>query len=72
MFRVPLIPNITDTDENLKAISEIVENYPVELLSYNNLAGAKYEWVGKKYLLDDKKENENKDYCRFFKNAVIK
>lgn len=72
VFRVPLIPGITDTDDNLKKIAEITGEHKVELLSYNNLAGAKYESVGMKYLLDDKKENENKDYCRFFKNAVIK
>lgn len=72
VFRVPLIPDITDTDENLIAISEIVGSHKVELLSYNQMAGAKYESVGMKYLLDDKKANEKKDYMKFFENAVIK
>lgn len=52
IFRVPLIPNITDTKENLDAISKITEGFKVEYLPYNNLAGAKYEMLGMKYGLD--------------------
>lgn len=70
-FRVPLIPNITDTDENLKNISEIVGDFPVELLKYNILAGAKYDMLGMKYTLPEE-PNEKKDYTAFFKNAKMK
>lgn len=54
LFRVPLIPNITDTEENLSAISALVGDSPVELLPYNTFAGAKYESVGRVYTLDSK------------------
>ena len=70
VFRVPLIPDITDTEENLKAISEIAGDCPVELLSYNPLAGAKYEMLGEKYTLDGR-ENRNEDFTKYFKNAKM-
>ena len=51
LFRVPMIPGITDTEENLEAIAKVTEGYPVEYLKYNDLAGAKYEMLGMKYRL---------------------
>ncbi len=51
-FRVPLIPNITDTEENLSAIRKIAGDIPLVTLPYNNLAGAKYPMLGKKYALE--------------------
>ena len=48
-IRVPLIPGITDTEENLDAISAFVGDSPVELLPYNTMAGAKYPSVGREY-----------------------
>lgn len=51
LFRVPMIPGITDTEENLEAIVKLTEGYPVEYLKYNDLAGAKYEMLGMKYRL---------------------
>ncbi len=52
LFRVPMIPGITDTEANLAAIKKLTEGYPVEYLQYNTLAGAKYEMLGMKYKLD--------------------
>ena len=49
VFRVPMIPGITDTEENLAAVAKLTEGYPVEYLKYNDLAGAKYEMLGMKY-----------------------
>lgn len=49
-FRTPLIPNITDTEENLSAIEKIVKGSAWEKLDNNPLAGAKYASVGKKYM----------------------
>lgn len=46
LFRTPLIPGITDTEENLRAIREIVSDSPWETLPYNTLAGAKYPMLG--------------------------
>lgn len=56
--RIPLIPDITDTRENLAAISEIIGDSPCELLSYNEMASAKYDMVGMEYTLDKKKNNK--------------
>ena len=69
VFRIPLIPDITDTEENLKAISEIVGDSPVELLAYNNLAGAKYEMLDMEYKLGSE-GNRDTDFTKYFKNAI--
>ncbi len=68
VFRVPLIPGITDTEENLRAISQIVGDCPVVLLRYNALAGAKYEMLDMAFSLG-KRENRAEDFTRFFRNA---
>ncbi|MBP3480917.1 MAG: glycyl-radical enzyme activating protein [Clostridia bacterium] len=52
IIRIPLIPEITDTKQNLLAAAELAGDSQVELLRYNRAAGAKYETVGKKYTLD--------------------
>ena len=47
-IRVPLIPGITDTDENLAAIFAFMRRSGlnrVSLLPYNASAAAKYEWL---------------------------
>jgi pyruvate formate lyase activating enzyme len=48
--RVPLVPGVTDTDENLAAIARAVAGMPglvrVDLLPYNRSAGAKYAAAG--------------------------
>lgn len=49
-FSVPLIPGITDSEDNLEAIRKIAGDTPVRYLKYNKLAGAKYENIGKKFL----------------------
>lgn len=51
-FRTPLIPGITDTAENLSAISALVGDDPWEQLPYNDLAPAKYPCVGRTFRLD--------------------
>ena len=50
-LRVPLIPGITDTDDNLTAIAAFAGDAPVELLPYNAMAGAKYPSVGRDFPL---------------------
>lgn len=52
LFRVPMIPGIVDTKENLQQIREIVGDSPVEYLKYNDLAGAKYEMLGMEFGMD--------------------
>ena len=48
--RVPLIPGITDTRDNLNRIFAFMQKIglsSVALLPFNTAAGAKYEWLGK-------------------------
>lgn len=71
VLRVPLIPDITDTEENLTELSRIAGDYPVELLPFNSLAGAKYKMLGMAYTLSDK-TNCKKDYTFYFKNTKMK
>ncbi len=53
-IRTPLIPNITDTEDNLIKIKEIIGNSNWEQLPYNAAAGAKYKMLGMKYELKDR------------------
>ena len=51
LIRTPLIPNITDTEQNLEAIGKIIGDSPHELLKYNEFAPAKYPMLGMEYSL---------------------
>ena len=48
-IRTPLIPNITDTKENIDAIKKIIGNLNHELLPYNEFASVKYDYLGMDY-----------------------
>ncbi len=51
-IRIPLIPAITDTDENLRSIFAFMQSVGLPsaaLLPYNPAAAAKYEWLGLTY-----------------------
>ena len=71
VFRVPLIPDITDTEDNLRRISEIVGDSEVELLPYNIMAGAKYKSVGLEYPLEGHKNENNKIDISIFKRGKL-
>jgi pyruvate formate lyase activating enzyme len=53
VIRVPLVPGVTDTDENLAAIARTVNGLPglirVDLLPYNQAAGSKYQYAGMEF-----------------------
>lgn len=49
VVRVPLIPGVTDREENLRKIGQLTKDSHVELMRYNPLAGAKYPMVGKTF-----------------------
>lgn len=51
LIRTPLIPNITDTEDNLSKIKEIIGDSQWEKLPYNEMAGAKYKMLGMEYSL---------------------
>ncbi|GHV63746.1 glycyl-radical enzyme activating protein [Spirochaetia bacterium] len=54
VLRLPLIPAITDNEENITALYKLAGELKlshVHLLPYNYSAGAKYEWLGKAYPL---------------------
>ena len=55
IFRTPLIPGITDTEENLAAVKAVAGDSEHELLPYNELAGAKYPMLGEAYPYDQMK-----------------
>jgi pyruvate formate lyase activating enzyme len=53
--RVPLIPGVTDTDDNMRDIYEFVREVGIErvgLLPYNPSSAAKYEWLDRPYELE--------------------
>ncbi len=53
--RVPLIPQITDTDVNLRAVFTFMREAGLgraTLLPFNASAGAKWEWLGLAYEID--------------------
>ena len=51
IIRTPLIPGITDQEENLSAIRLLIGNATWEQLPYNALAGAKYKMLDMEYTL---------------------
>jgi pyruvate formate lyase activating enzyme len=78
-IRIPLIPGITDTEENLSGLNQIIEQTKgilrIDLLPYHSIAKSKYERLGKKCwqetgsIYDQSKAEEIKKY---FKNAAPK
>lgn len=56
-IRVPLIPDLTDTEENISGIARFVSglngDIPVELLNFNPLAESKYVAMGLQYRFAD-------------------
>ena len=62
VIRVPLIPGVNDTEENLTATAELLAGaehlQKVELLPYHQTAGAKYEMLNKEYAPDFDTERE--------------
>jgi pyruvate formate lyase activating enzyme len=53
VIRVPLVPGVTDTLQNMISIAQTVHDIPglvrVDLLPYHRLAGAKYPLLGLEY-----------------------
>ena len=61
VIRVPLIPEITDTPENLSAIFKFMKKAKLDraqLLPYNAAAGAKYEWLDRPFDIQTKPQRD--------------
>ena len=72
LFRTPLIPGITDTAQNLRAIAAFIGEEKIELLPYNELAPAKYAAVHRTFSNEIDIKNKNEIDLSIFKNAVFK
>lgn len=72
LFRVPLIPGITDTAENLRDIANFLGEERVELLPYNELAAAKYAAVGRSFPAFIDPKNAHQVDLSLFSNATIR
>lgn len=76
VIRVPLVPGVTDTEANLSAIARTVVGMPglqrIDLLPYNQAAGAKYAACGLVYrpTFDDSRESKVNLTC--FRSAGLK
>lgn len=73
IFRLPLIPNLNDSQSNVKATGEFVasimtsfNDIKIEILPYHDLGKNKYEWLTVDYALKDLKapEKESVQQCR--------
>jgi pyruvate formate lyase activating enzyme len=76
IIRVPLVPGVTDTDENLAAIVKTVEKLPglveVDLLPYNRAAGSKYRYVGMEFMPEYDEERPLNINMQIFEQAGLK
>ena len=75
VVRVPLVPGVTDTDDNLAAIAETVAGLAgmqrVDLLPYNKAAGGKYAAAGMTFTVDyDESQPVNADTAPFERLGV--
>lgn len=71
-FRIPLIPGITDTNNNLSALADIIGDSHVELLPYNKLAPAKYKNVNREFSSLINAETAPNINTSFFKNVSVR
>lgn len=80
VIRTPLIPGITATAENLKAIARFVvginPDVVYEILNYNPLGEGKYQWIGKEFEYEKEAKpfnsNELENFCQVIRNTGIK
>ena len=65
IIRIPCIPDINDSPEQIMEIAHLAKQYGVrhvEALPYNPSAGAKYEWLKRKYELEGLKPRSQSYY----------
>lgn len=72
--RIPLIPGVTDTEENISGIARLLKENGVsyaELMPYNKMAGGKYKMVQKEYAPGFDETVPVNTQCEIFKNFNI-
>jgi pyruvate formate lyase activating enzyme len=76
IIRVPLVPGVTDNNENLTKIVNAVEKFPglveVNLLPYNRAAGSKYRYAGMEFNPDYDEERLLNINTEIFEKAGLK
>lgn len=75
VVRVPLIPGVIDTEENITAIARLISSYGItyaELLPYNKMAGGKYKLAMREYKPDFDKTAESQPREDIFDKYNIK
>ena len=74
VVRIPLIPGVNDSLENMEATASLLEGTPglqrVELLRYHKTAGAKYPMVGIEYNPPFNVDNEPEIHDRFTDKGI--
>ncbi len=73
--RIPLIPGVTDTEDNIMQIAQHLNQNNItyaELMSYNKMAGGKYAMLGRKYQPDFDEKVEVNPREEIFKHNGIK
>ena len=68
IVRIPVIPGVNDEKDDLEGFARIIAMLgdgvkEIELLKYNNLAGSKYDFVGRRYT-EFSKRSQNDDRMR--------
>ncbi len=71
VLRIPLIPGITDTDENLRGLAVLAGDDPVELMPYNPYAGAKYPMTGKVFRYREREGRAPEDAEGYFRRVKV-
>ena len=72
--RIPLIPGVNDTEENLQATAAFLVElgvHQIELLPYNRSAGAKYRSLGRSYITDFDEDKAPDPRTDLFQNYGI-
>ena len=76
IVRVPLVPGVTDTEENYAGIVRTIANLPglleVDLLPYNRAAGSKYAYAGMQFKPDYDEGRLLNINTKIFEQAGIK
>jgi len=76
VIRVPMVPGVTDTNQNLVDMVKTVHGLSgllrVDLLPYNKAAGSKYQYVGMEFKPDYDESQELNLNTSIFEQAGIK